>query len=185
MPTYNEINSAWPTPTPVPSGPEAIAGAKRLIKLCFSHAKEEGRIDSCKSHQHRFVVTSGRRHTWIRGGVWYINPDEKRFNGLGGWAEIVHSISHWAMHKFWPHENPHGPRHVWIEKLLTEYAVKHFLDGQLKRPEKVPVDKKIARAIRRAALIERWEAKLRRADNALRKLRRQQAAFNRQQGVVS
>ena len=171
MATYKEVNAAWPVPCPIPTGKEAITGVKRLIRVAHRHAKEEGVGFGMKKYQ--FKITSGRRHTWPHRGIWNVNPNEKRWNGQGGWAEIVHSVSHWATYKYWPSESNHSPRHVYIEKMLTDYAVKNFLDGQLKRPEKPKPDPIEAKRTRLNARIMAWEGKERRAANALRKLRKQ------------
>jgi hypothetical protein len=161
---------------PIPTEKEAIAGVKRLIRVAHKHAREEGVMFGLRKY--RYKITTGRRRTSQRSGTWYINCNEW---GLGGWGEIVHSVSHWAQRKYWPNENPHGPRHVFIEKLLTDYAIRNFLDGQLKRPERIkqPVDVKSVRAARVAKRIKKWEAVLRRATNALRKLRKQERYYDR------
>lgn len=172
MTTYREVNAAWPEPCPVPTPQEAISGVKRLIRRAHRLAIEDGAALSSKPRRYSFKITSGRRITWPRRGVWYVNPNERR--GSGGWAEIVHSVSHWTIRHYYGGD-PHGPRHVWIEKVLADYAIKNFLDGQLKRPmkEKAPVDLKAVRAARVATRIKKWEAKKRRAESALRKLQRQ------------
>lgn len=175
MTTYNEVNGKWPEPMPVPTAKEAIAGTRRLIRRAFALAASEG--VPCDYGRYikarRFKITSGRRVTWCRGGTWVVNPDEKRWGRSGGWGEIVHSVSHWAHRRFWPKEKPHAHRHVWLENELTDFAVANFLAGQLARPETPKPDPKAARAARVAARLAAWEAKARRAENALRKLRRQ------------
>lgn len=177
MTTYKDVCSAWPTPTPIPTPKEAIAGVKRLVRVAHRHAKEEGIHFGLAKY--RYKITSGNRQTWVHNWVWHVNPNERR--GAGGWAEIVHSVSHWAIRKYWPKENPHGPRHVFIEKMLADYAIKHFLGGKLIRPtkEKLPVDVKMVRAARVAKRIKVWEAKKRRAENAIRKLRKQERYYDR------
>lgn len=173
MTTYREVNSAWPDTTLTPTPAEAITGTKRLIRRAFALAREEGMVFSYGRYikGRKFKLTSGRRAT--RGGrTWFVNPNERR--GQGGWPEIVHSVSHWAQRWFWPKEQSHGPRHVWVERDLAAFAIANFLDGQLKRPEgKAKPAIKAVRAARVAARIKRWEATERRAVKALRKLRRQ------------
>lgn len=183
--TYDAIGASWPEPMPVPTNREAIAGVKRLIKVAHRHAREEGIHFGLTRYSYK--LTSGRRHTWPRRGTWYVNPDERNHGGGGGWGEIVHSVSHWAMRKYWPEENPHGPRHVWIEKLLADYAIKNFLGGRLVRPlkEKPPVNMIDVRAARVAKRIKLWEAKRRRADNAIRKLRKQERYYARRANAPS
>src|SRR5579864_6322886 len=143
MTTYKEVCSAWPTPMPIPTPKEAIAGVKRLIRVAHRHAREEGIHFGMRAY--RYKITTGNRWTDVRNGTWHINCNSRY---LGGWGDIVHGVSHWAMRKYWPREDGHGPRHVFIEKMLTDYALTHFLDGKLVRPtkEKPPVDVKSVRA---------------------------------------
>lgn len=172
MPTYKEINALWPSPMPVPTPDEALAGTKRLIRRAYALAREEG-VATGPIPKRKFVLTSGRRYTYVRRGVWYVNPNDKDRGGGGGWGEIVHSISHWAQRRFWPSEGDHAVRHVHLERELAGYAVEHFLAGQLVRPEKAKPDPKAVRAARVAARIKVWQTKRKRADTALRKLRKQ------------
>lgn len=183
MANYAAINAAWPDPVPVPSAKEAITGTKRLIRKAFALAKTEGKSQAflgCSPYMKRmrFKATSGRRYTYPRSGVWHVNPDGHHF---GGWKGIVHGISHWAIRRFWPNAEPHSAIHAWMENELTSYAIANFLAGQLARPEKVkaPVDRKVIRAARVAARLARWEAKRKRADTAIRKLRRQAKHYER------
>lgn len=167
---YDQVNKAWPDPLPVPTEQEAIAGARRLIRLMVSEAEREGVSHNYRFTSKRFVATSGRRYTWLRSNVWRINPNGPHF---GGWKDIAHCISHWAQHRFWPTEKPHGIRHVWLERMCVDYIITNFLDGQLKRPERAEPDVKAVRAARVAARIKTWQTKQKRAETALRKLRRQ------------
>lgn len=167
MTTYRDVDAMWPEPLPVPASQEAITGTKRLIRRAFALARGEG-VMTGPVPKRKFKITSGRRRTWPRSGVWIVNPNERG----RGWAEIVHSVSHWAQRRFWRSEDPHGPRHVWLERELSEYVIANFLAGQLARPAKTKPDAKVVRAARIAARIRAWEAKARRAETALRKLRR-------------
>ena len=180
MATYAQVNGAWPDDLKPPTPKEALAGAKRLIRLAYRIANEDREIKISVPRLGKMKITSGRRYTYPRRGVWYVNPNNKHFY-FDGWRGIVHGISHWAGRRFWPGEDPHSPRHVWIEKVMVDYAVKHFLAGQLARPtkDKPQADPIATRAKRVADAIGRWEAKKRRAENALRKLRRRQGYYER------
>jgi len=180
MTTYREVNAAWPGERyPVPTPQEALRGTRRLIRKAHSLAIADGVIPKHASKPRYWTkdlqLTSGNRHTNIWRGV--VNPNENNFYG---WHEIVHSVSHWAQRHYWGGES-HGPRHVWIEKELVDYAVANFLDCQLKsRAKPKPLTNKTdVRAQRVASGIKRWEAKIRRAQNALRKLRRQERYYAR------
>ena len=179
MTTYKEVCEAWPDPMPIPTPAEAIAGVKRLIRVAHRHAREEGIHFGMRPY--KFRITTGNRQTQQRSFTWHINCNEDGPGRQGGWGEIVHSISHWAMRKYWPKESPHVPRHVYIERMLADYARKHFLDGQLIKVRKVtaPVDKIALRATRVAERIRKWEAKRRRAEAALKKLRKQERYYGR------
>ena len=174
MTTYRDINSVWPEPYPVPTPQEAITGAKRLIRVAHRLAIQDGVV--AKLRPRKFKITSGRRDTQLRGGVWHINPN---LQGHWGWHQIVHSISHWAQQRYWPKADGHGALHAWIEKELADYAIKNFLDGQLKKAPAPEVDKIAVRAAAVAKRIKVWEAKRRRADTALRKLRKQERYYGR------
>lgn len=176
MTTYKEVNAAWPDPVPVPSNCEAIHGVRHLIRRAFALAKADGCVGFAGYKPYmrgrKFKITTGRRRTSIWRGV--VNPNECH----RGWAEIVHSVSHWAQHRFWPKEDSHGPRHVWLEKELATYAIESMprwavaCSGSEMRKKPKP-DVKQVRAARVAARLAAWEAKRKRADTALRKLRKQ------------
>lgn len=173
MTTYKEVNSAWPDPMPVPTPREAIHGTRRLVRRAFALAREEGVVTG-PVPKYKFKLTSGRRITWVRRMTWHVNPDEKRGGRPGGWSEIVHSVSHWMQRRFWPTENPHGPRHVWLERELAAYAIEHIPRWIVATAgERLKPDVRTVRAARIASRLAAWEAKRRRADTALRKLRRQ------------
>lgn len=173
MTTYREINTSWPDPMPVPTPREAIHGTRSLVRRAFALAREDG-VRTGPMPKFKYVLTSGRRITWMRRGVWRVNPNERR--GQGGWAEIVHSVSHWAQRRFWPNENPHGPRHVGLERELAAHAIEcipRWVVATAGERVKPKPDVKVVRAARIAARIKKWQTKEHRAVTALRKLRRQ------------
>ena len=181
MTTYKQVNAMWPDPVPVPTSQEAISGVKRLLRRAHRLAVEDGAVPSfAKLRHYRFRATSGRRRSWPRRGVWAVNPNECR----RGWAEIVHSVSHWARMHYWPQADGHGALHAWLENELARYAVSNLIDGQLRRPEKVKAkpDPVQVRSAHVDESIKKWEAKLRRAENALRKLRRKRSYYERRPG---
>jgi len=194
---YDNVNAAWPDNAPVPSGQEALAGARKLVRLALTlgpspkegspewyalkHDKS-GTVRRRKKFRGDFKLTSGVRRTWTNGGTFYINPNNTRHRNFGGWKGIVHDISHWAGRRLYPDYNPHDHRHAFIERTLAEHVVKNgWLDGKLKRPEKavMPVDRVAVRAARIDARIKSWERKFARAENALKKLRRQKRYYDR------
>jgi len=177
MAKYGSVNGQWPDGTNdgrdiIPTLEEAMSGAKRLYRVAMG-----------KPFRGTMKATSGRRHTWIRRHVFYVNPNEKRWAGSsinGGWHEIVHSISHMAARRLY--REGHGPRHAWIEKQLIAHVVRSgWLDGKLKREprEAKLVDPKAEKLVGIEARIKRWQAKQKRAQTALRKLERQLKYYER------
>ena len=182
MAKYNSVNGQWPEGTNdgrdiIPTPEEAMSGAKRLYRVAMG-----------RPFRGTMKLTSGRRRTWIRHNVFYVNPNEKRWAHAsvnGGWHEIVHSISHIASYRLY--REAHGPRHAWIEKQLIAHVVRSgWLDGKLKRKPsepKPPVDPKVEKLTGIEARIKRWQAKQKRAATALRKLERQRKYYERQQAA--
>lgn len=180
MTTYRGINAVWPKPYPVPTSREAIIGAKRLIRRAHRLAINDGAVPKfAKLRPRKFKITSGNRYTEVRSFVWYVNPNQ---DGHWGWHQIVHGVSHWAQRHYWPQADGHGALHAWLEKELADYAIKNFLGGQLAKALAPAVDKIAVRKARVAKRIKTWEAKRRRADNAIRKLRRQERYYDRRTG---
>jgi hypothetical protein len=164
---YHSVNSRWPAGTNdgmdlKPEPEEAMRAARRLYRFVFK-----------RPFRGKMKLTSGNRRTYIRQGVFYVNPDCH----CGGWHEIVHDISHYASVRLFPNAPGHGHQHAFIERELVKYVVENgFLDGKLKRPARAaptPSDRRQARVDRLDERIARWDSKLRRAQNALRKLSRQ------------
>ena len=170
---YTHVNNAWPEQVPVPSPQEALAGARRLVRLALTLGPPNG--PKLKVSRYKFKLTSGNRYTWVRNGVFHVNPSKGEWNIDRGWPTMCHDISHWANYRLF-RGKPHTAQHAFIERKLAEHVVKSgWLDGKLKRPEKAkpPVDLQAERAARIAARIVTWERKRKRAETALRKLRRQ------------
>jgi hypothetical protein len=168
MANYTDVNAVWPDPVPVPSGPEAIAGARKLTRLALTLGPPNGirRVPPKK-----FKLTSGNRYTWANAGTFMVNPDHQSLS-FGGWSAMVHDIAHWAARKLY--REGHGPHECFIEHTLAKHVVDSgWLDGKLKRPEK---PREPVQCVRRRRVLERiaaWERKRRRAETALKKLRRQ------------
>lgn len=164
MATYQSVNSQWPDGTRdgrdlKPTPQEAMAAAKRLYRFAMK-----------KPWPGKVVITSGNRYTWVRNRVLYVNPDYRD----GGWHELVHLMSHLCTQRLFPNASGHGHQHAFLEKEMIAYVVASgWLDGKLRTVPKPVLDKAAIKRTRAAAAIQRWEAKQRRAVNALKKLRRQ------------
>lgn len=165
---YQSVNGSWPETVPVPTPQEAASAARRLYRLGMG-----------KSFKGKVKVVTGNRHTWIRSGTLFVNPNGKHF---GGWKDIVHGISHYVHHRKFPNHKPHDGRgtHAFIERAMIEHIVNSgWLEGKLRRPEKEAPSFRAIRKQRVDDKITAWERKLRRAETALRKLRKQKAYYQR------
>lgn len=149
---YDVVNAAWPKDIPPCSREEAKRAALKLM-LAFA-----GRRYS----RHVYV-----RKCWIAASEPY--NDIRR-----GWRRLVHDLSHIVYrieHKRGVF-HAHGGIHARLEHAMIQHVLeKGWLTGKLKEkvaPKATPTDK----AARIAERIKRWESKLRRAETALKKLRR-------------
>lgn len=182
------VNSLWGMPReklPKPTGPEALAGCRMLLREGF---RFYGMTKEAKTKR-AFKLTSGNRRTnpvegarWFKGKlrpqVWAVNPDECGH----GWAEIVHSVGHWCHGCKYPKLGGHDISHAAIERHLIKFVLNRgWLDGKLKR-ERTPKPKPDVKAVRYQRVLDQtktWEAKLKRAQTALKKLRRKKAYYER------
>lgn len=110
------INDLWDGRAPVLSPTDSIKAAKRLYRSEMKR-KWSGPVE----------LTSGNRHTWIRGRTLYVNPDERRWNGKGGLREIIHMMSHYCHRRRNPHDAPHSIRQAQMESRMTKYALRYFV----------------------------------------------------------
>lgn len=171
---YASVNSAWgvdPHTMRKPTEKEAIKACRLLLREGF---RAFGRPDLAK-RKRKFQITSGRRSTWPRSGVWYVNPDE---DGLG-FAEIIHSVSHYVHRIVNPGlRNQRGGGHnghAHIEQYLVDYVIKKrwVEDGLKVTPDKASPSRGERRDLRRAKLEQRlkaWRTKEKRATTAIKKI---------------
>jgi hypothetical protein len=164
------INNKWPSPLPVPSDQEAITGAKRLYRKAMS-----------RPWKGEVKVTSGNRHTWIRGRTMYVNPD----GWPSSWRGIVHGIAHWCHYRLNPRDSNHSDKQARLERDLTNYVLANgFLTGALKSKARPKAQAGIV-FVRYQRLLEReksWRAKLSRAQSALAKVQREKQEYQRRHG---
>lgn len=156
------VNAKWPKPLPKLTAAEAERAARRLYRFVFG-----------KACPYPTQITSGRNHSYIRNRTLRVNPDK-------GWSELVHGLSHSFYGKLHPDAKPHSGQHGSLERHMVQYVLDNgFLDGKLKAAEKVAPDPKAKRYAQVIDGIERWEAKLKRAENALKKLRTKQKYYEK------
>lgn len=174
---YQEINDMWgqdPKTMRKPTGPEAIKACRLLIKEGF-RAFGDGPKDHRVRQRRTFKLTSGRRSTYPRSGVWYVNPNERN----RGLAEIVHSVSHVIHNRVHPHHAGHS-FHVSIERHLVEYCLKmRWIEDGFKmkvrapKAKPTPVDRKVIRLDSARKRLKAWQTKAKRAQTAIKKLAQQ------------
>ena len=176
---YSRVNSVWPKEVQKPTPDEAMKAARKLYRFVTG-----------KSWDGEVELTSGNRYTYFRGGVMYVNPDgHGDHQHLGGWYALVHDLSHHFHWRYGDGSKPHSRSHARLELRLAKEVVKRgWLTGTLKvqeKPEPKPVDEKLTKAIRIEAAIQRWEAKLKRAQNALKKLNRKSDYYKKHTSALS
>jgi hypothetical protein len=159
---YERVNALWPEGgLPPLTDQEAISAAKRLYRLGMGQA-----------FKGEFRITTGNRNTWIRNRVFVVNPSK-------GWHNLVHSISHLSHYRKHPGKSGHHWTHAEYERKMIEAVVsKGWLNGSLRREQPV-VDSAAIRYQRVLKRIDNWERKLKRAENALTKLRKTKAYYDK------
>lgn len=165
---YERVNAAWPAEVPGLTDWEAVRAASRLYRWARGH--------TCRLE---IRATSGNRRTWAgfdraRNRVLWVNPDQ-------GWKRFIHDLSHYVDME---PEN-HSKHHARLElRMINEVVKRGWLDGRLKQDEADklepnPIDVKAIKLQRTEAAIARWEAKLKRAQNALKKLGHRQRYYHK------
>lgn len=159
---YHRVNSAWPATMPPLTADEAIRAGRKLYRFGKGY-----------TFRGDVRVTSGNRYTWIRGGVMSVNPEQ-------GWHTLVHFLSHYCA------PGRHGADHARMELRMIKQVIRRgWLDGKLKsepKPEIPPPTLDAVRAERKQRIeqrIARWESKKKRAETALKKLRKSLRYYER------
>jgi len=134
-----------------PTFKESVTIIKKLYRLILecSWKRYRGHV--------KFKETRGRRHTWIRNGIWHINTE------YTSWRNIIHSVSHWTEWLKHHVSKPHTLQQFRIEKQCVEYAYKHkWHMGTLIRETKpkVVIDKDVLMVERLTNNILKKESKL-------------------------
>lgn len=165
---YEIVNRAWPDNLPSLSPPEAMSAARRLYRWSLKR-KWDGKV-KLRAMRGR-AVTFGPDVMWI---------DPRR-----GWGGLVHSMSH-RVHLRKNGMRPDYAEHDWRHEALELAMIRHvvasgWLEGKLRREPK-PAPEINATQLgrdRTQAAIARWTTKAKRADTALRKLRRRLRYYDR------
>jgi hypothetical protein len=169
---YRRVNAAWPAKVPPLTADEAVRAARKLYRFAMGY-----------TWRGPVRVTSGRRYTWIRHGVLVVNPEH-------GWKGLVHLLSHYCHDRsVGADEQGHNAAHARAElRMIKEVIKRGWLAGTLvpkPKPAPVPIDKHAEKVARTEAAIKRWTTKQKRAETALRKLRRRLRALERVRTVAA
>ena len=148
------------------------SGSEPTFKECITVIKKLYRLVVGRpiAKHVKFKETSGRNHTWIRKGTWYINTE------YPSWRDIIHAVSHAIEYANYHINRHHTLQQFRIEKRCVEYAYEHkWHMGVLKRETKpkVLIDKDIMMIKRLEKNISSWETKIKRAETYMKKYRKQ------------
>lgn len=168
---YVRVNSCWPAGRHILPPEEMIKAARKLYR--FAMGRPWGLNMTVKQ-------TSGNRRAF---DIWRsevcINTERPMNTDFG----LVHAMSHYCHRELNPTVRPHGSAHARLEiRMIKEVVKRGWLNGTLKvepKPEAVKPDPRQIKYDRILAGIERWEKKEKRAQNALKKLRRQAGYYER------
>jgi hypothetical protein len=150
-----KINDKWGGVQPVLSPEESLLAAKKL----YRHAMG-------KAWPRKWALTSGRRYTWPRSGVFYVNPDRRGF-GTRGLRDIIQ---------------------LRLEARLTKFALdRRWHEGALKKEptaaaapvEKSKPDVVVQRYSRMVGRRDKWKRELERAKRLFAKAESEVRAYER------
>lgn len=117
-------------------------------------------------------VHQGRR-------CWASTAPTAGHNHYNGWGRLIHDVSHIVFARRHPTFRPHDGGHAALEREIAAYVVrKGWLEPKRKE---APSEAALAQQKHERLLIrlKRWEAKQRRAANAIKKLKRALARHER------
>lgn len=183
------VNERWNGEQPILSPEASIKAAKRLYRAALG-----------KPFTGTVELTSGRRYTWVRRGVLYVNPDMRQLHARGLRA-IIHDLSHYAHSRLHPADAPHSKRQAALEGRLVTYALRAGLadlDKPKAKPEPVepapaapaePVavkakpDRVAVRYSRMVKRRDKWAAELERAKRLYAKAEAEVRTYERRHGA--
>ena len=150
---FEQMQNVWPT--------HAISFVRAMWKA------EMGRKFPWKIR-----IGTGNRRTWLASGVFTVNPEQ-------GWHDINHDMGHFIERR--TSGGAHTDSQLRLERNGANLIVRRFLETEPPSKKDKP-DMVTVRASRVDAGIKRWEAKLRRASTALKKLKKQQRYYQKALG---
>lgn len=123
-----------------------------------------------KPFPYKLRIGTGNRRTWCRWGVFTVNPDQ-------GWHDINHDMGHWLERQLTG--GAHTNQQLRFERDGATLICRRFLSDEPYANTKPEKDVQVVRAARVDANIKRWEAKLKRASNALKKLKTKKRYYDK------
>jgi len=164
---YRQVNDAWGMPRrEIPAVPDGIA--RRAVHVLYRLIMEQSFEGE--------IVLKHRGRSWVHG------PLEIVVNTRRGWWLMVHDLAHQLHQIKNPGLRPHDPKQALIERAMIEEVVMRgwLSEAPGSRREAKPVrDIKRERYARVLARLAAWQKKKRRAETAIRKLKRQARYYDR------
>ena len=118
------VNNKFDGKQPILSEVDSLYAARKLYRKAMG-----------KAWRGEFKLTSGNRYTWIRRGVFYVNPDKREgpfANSVRGLRAIIHDVSHICHYRLRPKDAAHSKHQAYLERDLTDYAISQNLFLQRK-----------------------------------------------------
>ena len=115
-------------------------------------------------------IGTGNRRTWLHRGVFTVNPEQ-------GWHDINHDLGHFIERR--RSGGAHTDSQLRLERNGARLIVRKFLRDEPYVEPKTLRDPVAERAARVESGIKRWDAKLKRAANALKKLKRKKSYYDK------
>lgn len=138
--------------------------------LAMNYVRAFWKQETGRKFPWKLRVGSGNRRTWRDSHGFTVNPDQ-------GWHDINHDMSHFIERQ--QTGGAHTDRHVRLEGAGARLIVRRFLRDEPYVDKKKERDHIADRAARVDAGIQRWDAKLKRAATALKKLKKKQRYYDK------
>jgi hypothetical protein len=171
-PRYAGVATALPAVLPPITKPEALNAYARLVRAFGGVASIP--VGVLEQRGGRAITTKRTRGRQVWAATKPTTGHHK------GWGRLIHDAAHYVFEKRHPSARPHDGGHATLEREMAEYVAKRadtWLAGALKPASQRPTvrpstgERRATALLRAREGIARWEAKARRADRALRKLR--------------
>lgn len=167
-PRYAKVGDVWAAARPIP--PITHDEAERAVRRIYRH------------FGHKSQGGPNARTARFNGEVRRVWITPKTDAGLfKGWERLAHDVSHRIFAARHPTFRPHAGGHDALERDIAAYIVAQgWLGGTLRRDRPKAGGKDASAKLAAIdARIARWEAKARRAKNALTKLARQRKYYTK------